>query len=283
MSALPLSWALGIGRSIAWLWYWVIRVRRTVAFENIERVMGDTMTRKEQRATIRRCMSMQAMIVIELLRAAHYTAEQSRRFVHATGMEHMDAAIAGGRGVIVVASHMGNVDLMGYSQSILGYPINVIVKEIKLAPVQRYIRAVRKRTGVGLLPSGKSKDQIRKVIADNKVMCMIVDQHMAKHRTIACEFFGLPAATSPAPARFALETGTPVLTALMVRRGYSGHFDFLIEPFEMEEPYETRAANVHHNTQRLNDIIEGWVRANPSQWLWFHKRWKFDDEREPAV
>ena len=28
------------------------------------------------------------------------------------------------------------------------------------------------------------------------------------------------------------------------------------------------------STQMLNDIVEGWVREYPDQWMWFHKRWK---------
>ena len=26
-------------------------------------------------------------------------------------------------------------------------------------------------------------------------------------------------------------------------------------------------------TQQLNDVVEGWVRENPGQWMWFHERW----------
>ena len=55
-------------------------------------------------------------------------------------------------------------------------------------------------------------------------------------------------------------------------------FDFRVEPFEMEVPHTDLEANIRHNTQRLNDVIEGWVREDPSQWLWLHKRWKVDDD-----
>jgi KDO2-lipid IV(A) lauroyltransferase len=245
LSSLPLGLALWLGRVVAWAWYWLIPIRRGVALRNIERVLGDRLTPKEQRRAIRRCLDIQAMATIELLRAGHYTAEQSQRYIHPRGMEHIDAALERGSGVIVVASHVANVDLMGYSQSILGYPVCVIVKELHWGPAQRYVRAVRERTGVGLIPSRQSKEQVRQAIADNKVMCMIVDQHMAKHRAIVCKFFGRLAATSPAPARFALETGAPVVTAVMMRRGNTGHFE-----------------------------------ADPSQWLWLHKRWKVDDHPE---
>jgi KDO2-lipid IV(A) lauroyltransferase len=48
----------------------------------------------------------------------------------------------------------------------------------------------------------------------------------------------------------------------------------------METPHADLDANIRHNTQRLNDVIEGWVREDPSQWLWLHKRWKVDDDPE---
>ena len=280
LSSVPLSWALWMGHVLGGIWYWLIPIRRGVALQNIERALGDSLTPRERRRVIRRCFDMQVMATIELLRAGHYTPEQSQRYIHARGMEHIDAALEQGAGVIVVASHTGNVDLMGYSQSILGYPVCVIVKELRWGPVQRYVRAVRERTGVGLIPARNSKEQIRRTIADNKVMCMIVDQHMKKHRAIVCKFFGRLASTSPAPARFALEAGTPVVTAVMMRRGNTGHFDFRVEPFEMETPHADTDANIRHNTQRLNDVIEGWTREDPSQWLWLHKRWKVDDNPE---
>jgi KDO2-lipid IV(A) lauroyltransferase len=186
MSSVPLSWALWLGRAVGWVWYWLIPIRRGVALRNIELALGDRLTPRERRRAIRRCFDIQAMATVELLRAGHYTREQSQRYVHARGMEHIDAALERGKGVIVMAAHIANVDLMGYSQSILGYPVYVIVKELHWGPAQRYVRAVRERTGVGLIPSRKAKEQVRQAIADNKVMCMIVDQHMAKHRAIVC-------------------------------------------------------------------------------------------------
>jgi len=102
---------------------------------------------------------------------------------------------------------------------------------------------------------------------------------MARHRAIVCEFFGGLAATSPAPARFALETGATIIACHIERADDAGHHILKIEPpFVLETPYQDFDANVRHNTERLNRMIEGWIRAVPEQWLWLHRRWKVDDD-----
>ena len=137
----------------------------------------------------------------------------------------------------MAASHIGSIDLMGYSQAILGYPMHVVVKDIHWKPAKDFIRALRGRTGVTLIAPRRSKDVIRQVLADNKIVALIVDQHMKPHRSIVCELFGLLASTTPAPARFALDTGVPVVTVVMYRRGNTRHFDMTVEPFEIERPF----------------------------------------------
>ena len=278
--ALPAWVGIAMGRFLAWFWYWFVPIRRAVADRNLQIAYGGELSRSERNRIVRRVLEIQAIGAMELLRAASYTKEQSRDFVHQTGMEHIDRALEQGKGCIVVASHVGSIDLMGYSQAILGYPMNVVVKDIHWKPAQDYIRAVRRRTGVSLIAPRNSKDVIRQALADNKIVALIVDQHMAKHQSIVCELFGMLASVSPAPARFAFETGAPVVTAVMYRRGNSRHFDMTVEPFEMERPYGELDADIRHNTERLNAIIEGWIREDPGQWLWLHKRWKVQDHPE---
>jgi len=225
-------------------------------------------------------MDIQAMGTVEMLRAVEYTREQSLKYVHATGMEHVDRALEQGKGCIVVTSHVGSIDLMAYSQSILGFPINGVVKDIHWKPAKDFVRAVRERTGLVLISPRQSGDVIRKTLIDNKAVAMIVDQHAKQYRGLVCEFFGLLASTSPAPARFHFESGAPVVTAVMYRRGNTSHFDLTAEPFEMERPHGDLDLDIRHNTERLNAVIESWIRKDPAQWLWLHKRWKVQDNPE---
>ncbi|MCK5379526.1 MAG: lysophospholipid acyltransferase family protein [Acidobacteria bacterium] len=278
--AMPIGLARAVGRFLAWIWYWFLPVGRGVAHRNLQMAYRGELSRTQRRRIVRRCIDIQAIGAVELLRAVEYTRERSLKDVHPTGMEHIDRALEQGKGCIVVASHVGSIDLMGYSQAILGYPMHVVVKDIHWKPAQDFIGALRERTGVTLISPRKSSDVIRQTLADNKIVALIADQHMNRYRGLVCEFFGMLASTTPAPARFHFDTGAPVVTAVMYRRRNTSHFDMTVEPFEMERPHGDLDSDIRHNTERLNAIIEDWIRKDPGQWLWLHKRWKVQDNPE---
>ena len=75
------------------------------------------------------------------------------------------------------------------------------------------------------------------------------------------------------------ETGAPILPAVIIRQGNTGRHRLRIEPeFVLETPHADLDDNIRHNTERLNRIIEGWIREAPEQWLWAHRRWKVQDD-----
>jgi KDO2-lipid IV(A) lauroyltransferase len=44
-------------------------------------------------------------------------------------------------------------------------------------------------------------------------------------------------------------------------------------PFELPRDADGRI-EVVQSTQMITSVIERWVRENPGQWLWFHRRWR---------
>ncbi|MEE8410444.1 MAG: lysophospholipid acyltransferase family protein, partial [Myxococcota bacterium] len=267
------------GRLLGLVWYYVIPIRRGVAMQNVRRVFGDTMSRSEQRRLVRRCFQQQMMAGMEVLRAPLMTEELSIELVERQGFEHIEEAVARGKGLIGVLVHMGNVDMIGFSQAIRGLPLYGVVREIKGKSAQKFITRVRTRTGMQLIPPRRSAERIRQVLAGNGMVGMIVDQHMPKHRGIVCVLFNMLASTSPAPARFGFDSGTTILPMVMFRKGMTEKFVLRIgPPFELEAPHDDLQENIRHNTERLNRIIEGWIREAPEQWFWVHRRWKVQDD-----
>jgi KDO2-lipid IV(A) lauroyltransferase len=270
--------ALAIGRFLGYLAYYVIPIRRGVAFQNIDRVFGTTKPKQEKRRIVRSCYANLGMYGIELLRLPLLTFEVGERLVKRQGFEHLDTAYARSKGVIIVAVHIGNIDYVACSMSVSGISISSVVKRISWKPAQEFITMVRERTGWTIFPP-RSKAKIYESLKENKVVMFYIDQHLAKQRAIVCEFFGQLASTSPAPARFALETGATIVPALIYREDHSGHHVLrLSEPLKLETPYEDMQMNIRHNTELLNRIVEGWIREFPEQWLWLHKRWKVQDD-----
>lgn len=277
---LPLPWALALGRACGLIWYYLIPVRRRVALVNVERVFGDQLSPAARRRLVRANFVHLACYAVELLRIPRMTCASAADLTEIRGWEHVEAGFARGKGVIVFSSHVGNVDLAGTSMAIRGVPVSVVAKDMG-AMTRSFVAAVRERTGVILIPPRRSKEQIKELLAANKMVVLIIDQHVAKHRALVCDFFGQRAATSPAPSRFAAETGAALIPGVTYRLpGSHRHVLRFLPPLALERPYADDDANLQHNTERLNRAVEAWVREFPEQWLWVHKRWKVQDDPE---
>jgi len=280
VSFLPLSLALAFGRFLGWIWYYLIPVRRKEARRNIHRALGKELSKKEQREIIRQLFSNFCMYIVEILRIPHMTVAENKKLVQIDGWEHVDAALARGKGVLLVATHIDNVDLGGCSMAMRGASIAVVVKEMSKT-AEKFISSVRENTGVIIISRKGTKNYIKELLAENKIVTLVIDQHLAMHRSIVCDFFGQLAATTPAPARFALETGATIIPVVINRKEKAGYHHVKVSPaFELETPYDDTDLNIRHNTERLNRIAEDWILEAPNQWWWFHRRWKVQDNPE---
>ena len=276
---MPLAWALALGRLVARVWYYVLPVRKRVAARNIRLVYGDELSDAEQKRILKEAFLNFGMYGAELLRLPFITREISDGLVERENFDILDDAIARGNGVIVPTAHLDNWDLLGCSQALRGVPLNVIVKSIGWKAAHDFVFAVRHRCGFKTIGTRKTSEEIKAALGRGEVVAMIIDQHMVKHRGIVCDLFGYAASTTPAVARFAYETGAAIVPAVMKRLDNNGRHRVIVEPeFFLESPHAERAQNIRHNTERLNRMLEGWIRRAPEQWLWHHRRWKVHED-----
>jgi KDO2-lipid IV(A) lauroyltransferase len=279
---LPLSWAMLIGRLLGWLWFYVLPIRRGVALDNVRRALGDQLAPAERRRIVRRCFEHQTMMAVESLRMLDLTRERAADLLERVNFEPYWRAYERGQGVLVFMGHIGNYEMLAACAGMLGEPVNAVVRDFKNRAVNDFVADVRRRTRYKTIPPRRSKEQIKATLAQNEAVVLLVDQHMPRHRAIVCSFFGQLAATSPAPVRFAMETGAPLFPLVVMRDlKRPGHHIARFEPqFDIETPYDNFEDNLWHNSERINRVLEGWIRTRPEEWLWMHKRWKAHDNPE---
>lgn len=100
---------------------------------------------------------------------------------------------------------------------------------------------------------------------------MLVDQHFS--RGVDVTFFGRRCKANPSIARLLRRFDCPVVGVHVVRHP-DRTFEVLSEgPFEMPRD-DKGMVDVEAATQMMISIVEGWIRAHPGQWLWFHRRWR---------
>jgi KDO2-lipid IV(A) lauroyltransferase len=100
---------------------------------------------------------------------------------------------------------------------------------------------------------------------------MLVDQRFGRGPRI--RFFGREASANPLLARLARRFDCPVHGTRAIR--LPGNRFRLELTEEIALPRDARGkVEVQAATQTINDIIEGWIREHPGQWLWQHRRWR---------
>jgi KDO2-lipid IV(A) lauroyltransferase len=102
---------------------------------------------------------------------------------------------------------------------------------------------------------------------------MLVDQH--DHRGVNVHFFGRPARASPLIARLARLIDCPIHGTRVIRLPDNR---FRVELTEAVAPARAPDGrlDIEGTMQAITDVIEGWVREYPEQWLWLHRRWRPD-------
>jgi len=191
--------------------------------------------------------------------------------IQATGLEHVDAAIARGKPVMFCSGHFGNWEVAALAAALYGLRLAAIYRAANNPLVDRMMIALRRDLGAEPIPKGaQGARKILSAIKAGQSLCMLIDQKM--NDGIAVPFFGRDAMTAPALAELALRYDCTVLPA-RVERLPGSRFQVTVFPAHDLPASGDRAADVLTLMTAVNRVLEGWIRARPGHWFWLHRRW----------
>ncbi len=210
--------------------------------------------------------------LLEFLRFPNLSGEDIKNKVTFIGREHFDRAIEGGKGALLISSHFGNWELYAASIAAYGYPISVVVYEQHNPLTDRMMNRIRRFRGIDVIFKPDAPRAILKALAGNRFVAMLIDQD-AGQDGVFVDFMGRPASTAKGPAVFAIRTGAPLLTGVIVRQDESKHVGY-IEPPVYADPSGDKEKETLRLTAFVTQAMEKYVRKHPDHWYWVHRRWK---------
>jgi KDO2-lipid IV(A) lauroyltransferase len=272
---LPCRLLLGLGDWLGRLGSRFEGRRRGVTIENLRAAFGDELSDAEIRALARECWRHFGRVSMETV-ALRVTHENLERLVEIEGLEHVRAAYARGRGVLLFTGHLGNWELLSQVHGLLGMKMTAVARPIDNPWVDRMLNRLRSRTGIRVVHKRNAMRDMVRTLRAGEGVGLLIDQD-ARHQGIFVPFFGRPASTTPALALLALRTGAPVIPFSCLARG-DGRYRIVYEPEVEVRASDDRDADVVRLTARCTAILEAWVRNDPARWLWMHRRWKTTPE-----
>lgn len=192
--------------------------------------------------------------------------------IKVTGAENLPAH---GKPAFMFSGHIGNWELLSCLSQIGGRPITGVYREANNPIVDDMITRTRSPRYVNLIPKGtQGAVKLVRSIKNNEAIALLVDQKM--NDGIPVPFFGRDAMTASAIAELALRYDTPIVPAYVLRTG-GANFEGIIYPALDYQKTGNKEKDVYNIMLAINQTLEDWIRKNPEQWFWVHKRWPKDN------
>ncbi|MFC6204971.1 lipid A biosynthesis acyltransferase [Psychrobacter urativorans] len=274
---LPLRWQFWLGRKLGISLYKLIGSRRRDTLINLKLAFPEK-PEVERELMAKQVFVNQGIGVFETL-CAWYRPNVFTRTVSISGLQHLITAQNEGRAVILLGAHYTLLDLGGMLCTQF-FPMDGMYRPQNNALLDWLVYNGRS----SILSKQISSRDMRSVVSSIKaghVIWYSPDQDYGLKQGVMAPFFGVPAATLTATRRLAVIGDKAKLPAVMalhtyrqtpdnIPKGKRPHYHLTITP-ELDNYPSNDAVT---DATRVNELLEGLIRIDPTQWMWFHRRFK---------
>lgn len=266
LTRLPTRTIGRIGKRLGDITYHLAKQRRHITQVNIAKCFPE-LSAEEQHALVRANFQQIGIGGLELMIPwLNPKRDLASRFtLH--GVEHLRAAHAEGRGVILVGGHYATMDTISPALAQLDC-IDVMYRFNKNPAWEWLQYNGRKRYFDGVIERDDTRGTLRR-LKKGRVIWYATDQDYGPKHSVFAPFFGVEAATIVATSRFARMNNSPVLLMRQTRHPdmtWSITFSEVLEDFP--------SGDDALDAKRLNSLLEEQIRHHPEQYMWLHKRFK---------
>lgn len=280
VACMPRSWEMALGAFLGRFALALNTRHVRVARENLSRCLPE-LSDAERARILTANYEHYGRMVLELSHMFAPVPGHFRRYVVANvsveGYEHWTKAAARGKGVLFLGSHLANWEFAAAVGAIREMPITIVTRKLKPQWLHDWMERTRLSVGVRAAYQPRTIPTVMKALRDNGGVVFVMDQYMPPPMGEPMRLFGVMVHTLAAITPLARRTGAAILPVLPMRMP-DGRVRIIIEP-EIELVADDKAGN-----QLLADRVEKWMRENPEQALWAHRRFKDVDwsARVPA-
>jgi len=268
-----LSWerASALGARLGRLGYWPLGIRRGVVERQVAAAFPG-LAREEVRRIALGAYESLGRTSVETALIPDLPPERILELVDAENWGAVERALAMGKGLIIVAGHLGNWEMGGSYVAARGVPLEAVARGQGNPLFDAYLTETRTRAGMSVVYDHEAVRRIPRALKQNHAVALLFDQGALGLASTWVPFFGRLAKTPRGPAVFALRMRAPMLFAAVVRKPH-GRFALSFEPITVEDTGD-RERDVDTIVGNYTRVLEKWVRRVPEQYFWHHRRWK---------
>ncbi|MEZ5485085.1 MAG: lysophospholipid acyltransferase family protein [Lysobacteraceae bacterium] len=276
LARLPQSLLLVTGTVLAEITWPFAGRRRRIAARNIA-LCFPTLSADQQKRLLRENFRATMTGLLEMIRAWFAPSWRLRGLFDVDGLEHVEAARAEGRGVLLLSAHFTAVELAcRLLNEAIDPPARMLVRRHGWMPLEALVDAGRRAHAASTLEKKDISGLLRELKAGNAVLYG-GDQDFSS-QNVFVPFFGIPASTLATTPRIAARANAVTLS-FWCRRQTDGRYRLTIGPPWPGYP----SGDAETDAARYMAELEAAVREAPAQYLWVHRRFKTRPEDEPSL
>jgi len=270
---IPLKLAHSIGDRLGDLFYYLIRIRKKVAYRNLKASFGEDKTDREIKQIIHQNYRHFGRVLMEFARLPLLKRDSILDHIPVRNIGYFSELMGQNKGLIILSGHLGNWEYMAAAVANIVPPVYCVFKQQKNIAVDNIIKDFR--IGVGLRPfkvKGGAAKGMLKAVKEKGVVLILNDQDAGRKGEMI-DFLGRPASTARGAALIAIKYRVPVILAFGIREK-SGSVRIHTEKFPDINQFSNDEQGVKQFLSVYNKILERYIRQYPEQWFWLHRRWK---------
>ena len=261
--------------------YHLHRRLRRVGVRNLE-LAYPQMSRRARRRIVRGVFVSLGRQLAEFCQFPRYTRETVSQVAVYEGFENFDAALRRGKGVLFLTAHLGGWEVGSFVHSIHGHRLQIVVRALDNPYLDRMVERYRTLHGNSTFEKQDFARGLISAMRAGETVGLLMDQNMTPPAGVFVDFLGIKACTASGTARVALRTDASVVPAFTIWDATLRKYRITFGPPLTLPRTGDDERDVVQATQLFTSVIEEYVRKNPDQWLWVHRRWKTRPEGEAS-
>ncbi|HVB64988.1 MAG TPA: lysophospholipid acyltransferase family protein [Nitrolancea sp.] len=208
----------------------------------------------------------------DLLRFRTVDREQFAELMDVRGHDNLDRALECGKGVIILAAHLGNYSVVGQYPATIGIRSAIIAERVQPPGLFNYMVRLRSAAGIDILPPGREAiPPILRLLRGNGVLMVAGDRDVSG-QGVEVNFFGEPASLPAGPAILAMRTGAALIPTYTIRTSMRHSVVFIEEPLQLVRTRD-RELDLRRNVQIIARSLEKMIATDPTQWAVLQRVW----------
>jgi KDO2-lipid IV(A) lauroyltransferase len=264
---LPHRAVLATGRVIGRIAHATGGTRRAIVRRNIELCFPE-MTAEERDALAYEHFKALGISLMELGLGRWASTRHLQSITQLNGVEHVQDALASGKGVILLSAHFTTLEVMGRVLAAAVPPFDAVFRKNRSEFMTELQRSGREVSAAGTIEKREIKKMIRS-LRNNRAVWYAPDQSYNRKGAEVITFFGVPSMHTTATSTLARLGNAVAIPFFPMRNADGTYTNTLYPPLE-----DVPSKDVVADTKKYVALLENHVRKCPEQYFWIHRKFK---------